>query len=264
MNKMMPHISHCFMRNLSIFLMVIAFTLLTSVENAGAFEKDYPFRPGEKLTYRALWGFIPAGEASIEVFPMTTVSDVDTYHFVMITKTNAGIELIYKIQERQDSYVDTGMNRTIMYKKLSTGKHPRDVVVTYDWNHLQATYTSFGKTMDPIHIVPGTVDPLSIFFVIRLYELEEQKVIELPVSDGKKCIMVKATVATRETITVRGQSYDTYCVVPDMERLEDVFKETDEPGLKIWFTADEKKLPVKIQNKVGVGSFIFELTSAHH
>ncbi|MCE5262830.1 MAG: DUF3108 domain-containing protein [Deltaproteobacteria bacterium] len=36
-------------------------------------------------------------------------------------------------------------------------------------------------------------------------------------------------------------------------------KESDNnPELKIWFSADEKKIPFKIRSKVGIVSFIFE------
>jgi hypothetical protein len=34
-----------------------------------------------------------------------------------------------------------------------------------------------------------------------------------------------------------------------------------DPAQKIWFSADDGQAPVKIQSKVAVGSFIFELMS---
>jgi hypothetical protein len=40
-----------------------------------------------------------------------------------------------------------------------------------------------------------------------------------------------------------------------------VIKKGDVPQLKIWFTADDKRIPVKIQSKVKVGYFIFELVA---
>ena len=44
-----------------------------------------------------------------------------------------------------------------------------------------------------------------------------------------------------------------------MERLEDVVKKSENPQLKIWYTADEKKIPLRIRSKVGIVSFVFEL-----
>ena len=251
--------NNAYISTLITFIVIFSF-----IGSAKASDKKIPFYPGEKLTYQAKWGVIPAGEAVIKVLPMEKVDGIETYHFAMVTETNATIDLFYKIRERQDSYTDIDLTRTILYKKLSTGKHPRDVIVNFDWGKLEATYSSFGEKMAPIHVVPDTFDPLSIFFIIRLHELKENSVIEIPVSDGKKCIVIKATVSKRETINLAGKRYDTYLVIPDMERLEDVFKKGDDPKLKIWFTADEKKIPVKIISKAEIGSFIFELISAEN
>jgi hypothetical protein len=62
-------------------------------------------------------------------------------------------------------------------------------------------------------------------------------------------------------IKIDEKMYDTFEVIPDMEMLEsqNVVKKGDVPQLRIWFTADDKRIPVKIQSKVKVGYFIFEL-----
>lgn len=236
--------------------------LLALAGQGDAASKALPFRQGERLVYRALWGFIPAGEAVIEVLPDAGVEGVRAHHFAMTTTTNSRVDLFYKIRERQDSYADTAMTRTLQYRKKSTGDHPRDVIVTYDWKNRTATYASFGNAEKPVEILPGSFDPLAIFFVIRTHRLEPGDVHEIPVTDGKKCIVVKATVGSRETVTIDGTVYDTIPVVPDMERLQGVVPRKGDPSLKIWFTADERQVPVKIQSKVAVGSFVFELISA--
>jgi hypothetical protein len=224
--------------------------------------KGTPFRPGEKFIYRASWGVVTAGDAVIEVLPYKTYKGFRTYHFMMETRTNAALDLIYKIRERQDSYPDVQMSRTLYYSKKSSGEHPRDTVVTFDWEKMTATYTSFGQTEKTIPIQAGTFDPLSLFFVVRLHTLKEGNVLEIPVTDGKKMIATKARVDRREKLVIDGKSYDTYLIIPEMERLDKVFGKEREPDMKLWYTADEKKLPVKIQTKMGVGSFVFELISA--
>ena len=45
----------------------MAFIGLT--ESAHGFENDFPFHPGEILTFQVKWAFIPAGEAVLEVIP---------------------------------------------------------------------------------------------------------------------------------------------------------------------------------------------------
>ncbi len=243
-------------------LILILFLHSSSISgSARIFTGKIPFSPGEKLTYEGKWGPIPAGEVTLEVLPKETINGVAAYHFAMTTKTNAAVDLIYKIREREDSFVDSNMTHSILYKKREESKHPRDIIVNFDWDKLEAARTNFGEKSPPIHIVPGTFDPLALLFVLRLPDLKENSVIEIPVTDGDTNFRVKTTVGKRDTIEIQGEKHHAVEVTPDMERLQDVVKKSDNPQLKIWYTADEKKIPLRIRSKVGVVSFVFELMS---
>jgi hypothetical protein len=221
------------------------------------------FHPGEKLTYNAKWGVIPAGELTLEVLPVATVNGIKAYHFAMITKTNALVDRIYKVRQREDSYVDVNMTHSLLYTKRSEGQHPRDVVVDFDWKRLETTRSNFGEKMAPIRLMPGSFDTLALFYVIRFLTLRENGVFEIPISEGDKNILIKATVGKRKRIDIGIRQYDTLEVIPDMEKLEsqEAIKKGDVPQLIIWFTADGTNIPVKIQSKVKVGYFTFELVS---
>jgi hypothetical protein len=233
---------------------------------AGAPEKRIPFQLGEKLTYKGKWGEIPAGELTLEVLPKETVNGVEAYHVAMITKTNAVVDLIYKIRERQDSYIDTGMTHSIFYKKKNESKHPRDESITFDWQKFEATCTKFGKENPPVKIMPGTFDLLALFYVLRFQNLKQNSEIKLPLTDGDLNIEVKVIVGKRSIIEVEGKKYETIEITPNMEMLDKldkykVVKKSDNPQLKVWVTADEKKIPVKIRSKVGIISFDFDLVT---
>lgn len=250
-----------FLKFIPAFL-ILALIALICYDYSEAAQKALPFNPGEKFIYKAKWRSITAGEISIEILPFTTINDIKAYHFVMKTKTNAKVDLFYRIRDREDSYVDMNMTHTLLYQKQEISEHPRNVKVTYDWQKMTATRVNFGETDDPIAIVPGTFDPVALFFVIRTKNLKIGDVLEIPITNGKTCLIAKASVICREKIAIGKRVYDTYMVVPDTERLEKALKREDQAKLKIWFTADEKKVPVKIENQVGVGRFVFELVSA--
>jgi hypothetical protein len=58
--------------------------------------------------------------------------------------------------------------------------------------------------------------------------------------------------------------YDAIEITPNMEtldKLDKVVKKSDHPQIKVWLTADERKIPIKIRSKVGIISFDFELVS---
>ena len=243
----------------AVFL--LALIVLIGDDYSEAVQKALPFKPGEKFIYKAKWRSIPAGEASIEILPFTTVNGIKTYHFVMKTKTNAKIDLFYRIRDREDSYVDVNMTHTLLYLKKEISEHPRNIKVTYDWQKMTATRVNFGEISKPIAIAPGTFDPVALFFVIRMKNFKTGDVLEIPITDGKTNFVAKASIIRREKIAVGSKVYDTYVVIPDMERLEKALKRKDKSKLKIWFTADEKKAPVKIESQVGVGKFVFELVS---
>ena len=246
-----------------VFAFLGGVVLLCGVTDVASAAKGLPFRQGEKMIYQARWGVIPAGEAVIEILPEESLNGTRAWHFAMTTTTNAGMDVFCRVRERKDSFMDLSLQRTLLYREKEEGNHSRDVVVNYDWATGTAIRYENGNRGDMISIPPGTIDPLGLFFFIRMNRLQPGQVLEFPVTDGKKTWDVKATVVCREPLTINGRAHDTILVIPDMRRLEDVFKQKDEqPDLKIWFSADERQVLVRIESRVVIGTFVFELMSA--
>ena len=248
---------------LTFILITLIITLgFTGTTNAG--EGSFPFKPGEKLIFQVRWCFIPAGEAVLEVLPIETINGVKSYHFVMTAKTNSVVDVFYKVRDRIDAYTDIGMNHTILYKKRQReGKTKRDVVVNFDWKKGEAQYSNSENEKKTISILPGTFDLLTVFYAFRLHNLKKDIELQIPVTDGKKCVIGKARVIKRERIKVPIGIYDTYLVEPDLEHIGGVFRKSKYAKLQIWVTADNRRIPLRIKSKVIVGSFVAELISAH-
>ena len=220
-----------------------------------------PFQPGEKLTFQLRWEFVHAGEAVLTVEDMGEVDGQPAYHFVMTAKTNSFLDMFYKVRDQIESYTDTDMSRSLLYKKKQREGHTkRDVVVTFDWEEGIAQYTNKGKKATPATLFPGTFDPLGIFFFVRNADLANITTIERYVSDGKKCVIGVGHIIKRETIKVPAGTFDTYLISPDLKDVGGVFEKSDDSNIFIWVTADSRHIPVKIQSKVAVGRFMGELT----
>lgn len=228
------------------------------------FENTMPFAPGEKLEYVLRWENVPAGSASLEVLPHTTVNDEPAHHFVMTVRSNKFIDLFYKVRDRIDAYADMEMTRSLHYqKKQHEGRHKRDEIVIFDWQNSQAHYSNFGEKQEPIALLEGSFDPLSAFYFTRTTPFEVDSQIQRPVTDGKKNVIGRLTVRERETITLQnGQEYETYRVEPEMSHIGGVFKESEDARIELWLTADARRIPVRIRSKVVIGHFIGELVSA--
>ena len=227
-------------------------------------EKTVPFSPGEKLTFQVRWAFIPAGEAVLEIYPMEIMNGHTVCHFVLTAKTYPFVDLFYKVRDRIEAYTDENTTHSILYKETKEGKRKKRVVVNFNWAKGEAQRSNFGEKREAISIMPGTFDPLSVYYALRLHDLGEEKELERPVTDGKKCVLGRAKVVKRERITVISGTYDTYLVEPELEYIGGVFKRSKDAKLQIWVTADSQRIPVKIKSKVAVGSFVAELVSAEN
>lgn len=220
-----------------------------------------PFAPGEKLTFQLRWGLIPAGETVLEVYPMAEIDGRQAYHFVMTATTNSFVDLFYKVRDRIDAFTDAEMTHSVFYKKKQQeGSTRRNVEVKFDWQRQEAFYSNFGREEKSISLMPGTFDPLSVFYYIRSLELKEIGEVERPVTDGKKSVVGRARIIKRETIMVADASYDTYLLEPELKHIGGVFEKSKDAKIMIWVSADERRLPVKVKSKVVVGSFVAELS----
>ena len=172
------------------------------------------------------------------------------------------VDVFYKVRQRIDAYADVQMNRSLLYKELHTvHRKQRDAEIRFDWENLQAQYVNFGKAKAPIDIHPGAFDPLSVFYYSRLFDPGRRALLERPVTDGKKCVIGRAAIVGRERIEVEGERYDTYLVEPELKEVGGVFEKSRDARIRIWVTADKRRIPVRIRSKVVIGSFTGDLVS---
>ena len=250
-----------FLKGIALFAAVMAIFGVRS--GVCGDEKDLPFQPGEKLTFQLSWTIIPAGESILEVLPMETIDGIKAYHFLLTATSNAFVDIFYKVRDRIDAYVTADVTHSILYKKKQReGKSVRDIVVNFDWQHKKAQYTNFKEKLAPIEILPGSFDPLSAFYFIRLVDFKGKSTIERPITDGKECIIGRLSIIKKETIHLKTGTYDTYLIEPELKHIGGVFEKSKNAKIQLWVTADKRKIPVKIKSKVAVGSFVGELVSA--
>ena len=249
-----------------IAIFILSTILIVSSEHidaAAATEDTFPFSQGEKLTFKLNWGIIPAGDVVLEVLPIETKNGIDSYHFSMTIKSTPFIDVFYKVRDRIDSYVDLDMTHSLLYtKNQHQGRHKREVVVDFNWAKNEASYSNYGKKRKPISILPGSFDPLAVFYYSRLFKLQENSVVEIPVTDGKKCVIGIGRVIKRETLKLSSGTYDTFLIEPDLKHVGGVFKKSKNAKIKLWVTADSRRMPVKIKSKVKIGSFTGKLVDA--
>jgi len=249
------------MKNTLISVMFFLLSVSGSMAHALDHGETLPFQPGERLVFEVRWEFIRAGEAVLEILPVEDFEGEPCFHFVMTAKTTPFIDVFYKVRDRYDAYTDVGMSHALLYTKKKSGRRKKEIKVPFDWDKMESQYVAVGEDWKPISLLPNSFDPLSVFYAFRLNNLKVGKVLHAAVSDGKKCVMGSAVVLKRERIQVKGTDYDTFIIEPDLKDVGGVFEKSKDAKIKIWVTADHRRIPVRFKSKVVVGSFVAELVS---
>jgi len=249
---------------------IVFLCLAAAAGSAETHETQPVFSPGEKLTFDIKWGAVPAGEATLEVLPMENRDGQPVYHFVMQVRTNPVLDRLYYYRSRIDAYADLQMNHSLQYRQTTTTHNKeKSITVDFDWAENRAHFhriESFPGSKREPHVkkidtplVPGTFDPLSAFFYTRRQALQEQTLIERPVSDGKRALLANLEVLRKETVWLNNRSVETFLVQPDLKEVNPVFDKKSGATILIWLSADAHRIPVKLNSQVRIGSFTGEL-----
>lgn len=218
-----------------------------------------PFKPGEKLHYSVYLGALSVGEVVFVVKPIVKINNIPAYHFVMTTETSPLLDAVLMLADSVESYSDAGMKHVLLYKEHHGDAALEDVTVTFDWIKREAQYCLGGKKYRPTALIPGAFDPLSVLYALRLFDLKGKGEISKPVSDGLHCVVARAKVLGKQKVQVESGEYDTYLVKPLLAEIFDIFQNISSANVKLWISADSRRVPVKLICEFPVVSIMAEL-----
>ncbi len=234
----------------------------------------YPFKLGEKLIYTIEWSGAPllvkvlagksVGKLVLEVEEKLTQTNGQPAYLFSWKLGTAGIySLFFSLDERRESYVDIDTfcpyEVTIYYKE---GKDLlKDWVIEIDQKTGEALIRDKKSGQEETRLLSLPVfDIPSLIYWLRTQELEVENVFSLfllkdvKTETGKEEIKegkVQIKVVRKEEIYIRDEPYLTLLC-------EEVNSEKS-GKIKVWFSADERYLPVKIEVDVGEGTLIASL-----
>ena len=187
----------------AVWLQGIVMVLQLTAFSAAAEEAVHPFEPGETLTYKLRWKFINAGTATFQVQPIAEMHGIPAHHFLLTIRSSSLVDMFYKVRDRVEAYTDLAVTRSLLYKnEQREGSYSRDVTVTFDWENEHAQFDNRGEKKDPIFIYPGTFDPLSVIYHLRMQELVPGNVLKAPATDGKRIVIGRVRVVEKQKVKV--------------------------------------------------------------
>ena len=215
-----------------------------------------PFQVGERLEYDLSWGFFPVGSAIMQVESLTEVEGELCYLVKFSVRTNSFADRFYKVRTSIESTVSSDFSRSIIYRKSQEeGSTKRKIVVRYDYGQKKAVYSEGGKVQSTVAIPNKVLDPLSIAYFFRTDDIQSGQQKTLPTCDGKRFREIIVRAGKKEKISVPAGKFYAIETRPEMQNLRGVFKKSPDGILRVWYSADNRRIPVKISSKVIVGSF---------
>ena len=220
--------------------LVIAFLAATLV-SASPLEET--FEKGETLDYTVTWLRITGGSGRMTIAPL----DNEQLRITSAARSGARFSRFFKVIDQIESIVARDDFSTIRYTKRleENGDSMQEVTTVED-----GVATRKRKKVSSVKVPRPVLDPISVIYFLRTMDLVPGKTHELSVVADAKLYSVHAKVLRRETVKTPAGSFKTVVVEPQMES----GGVKREEKMTIWYSDDERRLPVRIRTDVKFGS----------
>jgi hypothetical protein len=214
------------------------------------------FPNSEVLHYDAEWRLWKAGTGTLRIDQAG-----DSEHVSGTAESSGAVALLYRVQDRLDSYFDrrTFCSERII-KHTEEGLHKRETTVTYDSRGISILDERNLRNEETKHQVtdsPACVtDVLSGIYYVAAQKLEPGITYLFPLNDGGKTFDVKAYVEGREEVKTDAGSFKTVraAIYSDAGPLK------GRGRVWIWYTDDAAHIPVQMRSRLFWGTMTLRLT----
>lgn len=205
----------------------------------------------ERLRYQVGWAFVPAGTAVIQArSPVPGHAE-----FRIEACTNDALDLIHQVHDRiitSASITKQGF-RALYYRIIQNeGGHQKDKWLRFDDTGVVHTRNLRTGKSDYFPVPPDTLDVLTALFDTRRRPLEPGESYRIPVFDEDESYQLVVEVEGRERMdTVLGKDTAVLRVHPRLKS-QGVFRRKG--TLRVWFTDDQRRIPVRMESKIAIGA----------
>jgi len=229
---------------------------------SGRIEAAVPFGVGEVLDYDVSWSsFVTAGTATLVVAGKNPSAGSLAYTIMAEGQSTALVSLFYPVHYKADTLLDA---YDLVPRRGSIAGEEKGVkktrTVLFDQPAHKARFelrTTTTSTSD-FKVPPGAQDALSAFYWLRSYPLRAGGRFLVPIVFNGTVVPVQVTVSAREQVRSRVGTMFAWRLTPVVLN-ED---ELSARKMSLWISDDGRRLPLRMQVELPLGSFDFTLTAA--
>ncbi|SPP65611.1 conserved exported hypothetical protein [Nitrospira lenta] len=223
----------------------------------GARSLTRPFRVGERLTYDISFLNISAGTAVMEVGPGDAVGNHPSGRFITTAVSSPKVTRFFPVDNRVESLTDlTTLLPERMTFRRREGKKKEDIEYVFHRNDNTVSATRGGVT-EVLPIPAETQDLISCLYYVRsLLPLKPGASQALTVYHDKKIRQIEVRVEKIELLDGPWGNLEAAQVLVIMP-FQGIF--LNQGNIRVWFTTDERRVPLRMKAKVVIGSIVADL-----
>ncbi len=225
------------------------------------------FGLGERLEFEISYGFLTAGNVVMEIAPnFITINNRNCYDISIKINSAASFEWVYKISDMYKCYLDAeGLFPWKFEQYIREGDYTRDFTAIFDHENLKVKTTTTvkgEKKPDGEYAIKKYVlDVISAFYYARTQNIASMnKGDEFTMNSFYNDASYDLTVKILDRDNADVSAGDFRCVVVQPLVKEGALIKKAE-NIAVWISDDDRKIPVKVQLDVIIGSVKAELTS---
>jgi hypothetical protein len=211
-----------------------------------------PFAVGEELVFRAKFGKIPAGSAKMRVEGIDTIRGRPAYH--VIFAIDGGIPL-FRVHDRYESWIDRETLSSLRHRQqISEGRYHRNT--TYEIFPDRAEFQKDSGALE--RSVSNPLDDGSFIYAIRAagVRVGETRRDDRYFRPDRNPVVL--TGLREDTVKVGAGTFPSTVIRPTI-KANGIFSENGEA--QVWFSSDERRLPVQLKTKFAGFSLTLALES---
>jgi hypothetical protein len=219
-------------------------------------EQRVPFAAGETLSYDVSWSsYLTAGTATTTVLEKKPSFNSTAYYIVAEGRPTPLLSKLYSVYYKLDTLLDSFTllpQRGTVYSE--EGKRHRFKTTQFDRAAKKVLFEYKADTTVKSDFATSAVtqDALSAIYVLRAIPLKPGEKMTMPISDNGKNYKVQFDAGASEKVrTPRG---DQAALKIRLSVFDDKATSVGK-NVFIWISEDERRLPVKLQADLPVGSF---------
>jgi len=210
------------------------------------------------LNYAVDWRVFPAGIASFH-----QEADGNVERVSVTADTMGAVNLLFRVTDRfQSSFNrETGCSETFS-KQLVEGRRKVNSYMNFDYTRDQAVYTEKNlvsgiSQRKALTIPPCVTDSLSAIFYAASQPMTVGESFQFPLADATQTVLVTMKVESHDEIKTPAGTFQTIRVEPTADA--GVVKHRG--NIWVWYTDDDRHIPVQMRARLFWGTITFRLTS---